>query len=65
MVMRGWVDCCYGDGRVDTVAMVMRGRVDVTALCLLQLLVMVALRCVEGVPEPVLVRLLQQTLWYV
>ena len=45
--------------------MVMRGRVDVTAMCLLQLLVMVALRCVEGVPEAVLVRLLQQTLWYV
>ena len=52
-------------GRVDTVAMVMRGRVDVTAMYLLQLLVMVALRCVEGVPEAVLVRLLQQTLWYV
>lgn len=45
--------------------MVMRGRVDVTAMYLLQLLVMVALRCVEGVPEAVLVRLLQQTLWYV
>jgi len=48
---------------VDTTALATHP-VSVLVSCLLQSLVAVALRCVEGVPEPVLVGLLQQALRY-